>query len=99
MMTLSLLQVLSDEVTVSTLPHPISMFFLGITLMVTLFLFLEYKRTKEDFKVLKANHLELEKTIKEVSSKAEDRITELSKKLDSRIDKAILSLKKDCNEK
>ena len=98
-MTFSLLQAFNDEVTVSTLPHPISMFFLGITLMVTLFLFLEYKRTKEDFKILKNTVSELEKTLKEVNAKAEDRITELSKKLDSRIDKAILSLKKDCKEK
>ena len=96
---MTLLQVFSDEVTVSSLPHPISMFFLGITLMVTMFLFLEYKRTKEDFKNLKNAVSDLEKTIKEVNSKAEDRITELSKKLDSRIDKAILSIKKekDCN--
>ena len=96
---MTLLQVFSDEVTVSSLPHPISMFFLGITLMVTMFLFLEYKRTKEDFKNLKLHIAELEKIIKEVNSKAEDRITELSKKLDSRIDKAILSIKKekDCN--
>ncbi len=75
------------------------MFFVGITLMVTLFLFLEYKRTKEDFKFLKNNFLELEKTLREVNSRAEEKIAELSKKLDSRIDKAILSLKKDLHEK
>jgi hypothetical protein len=96
---MTLLQVFSDEVTVSSLPHPISMFFVGITLMVTLFLFLEYKRTKEDFKFLKNNFLELEKTLREVNSRAEEKIAELSKKLDSRIDKAILSLKKDLHEK
>lgn len=89
------LQVLSDEVTVSTLPHPISMFFLGITLVVTLFLFLEYKRTKEDFKNLKDSFASLEKALKGVESRADFKIDELSKKLDSRIDKAILSLKKD----
>lgn len=92
---MTLLQAMSDEVTVSSLPHPISMFFLGITIMITLFLYLEYKRTKEDFKVIKEDFLALQKTLKAVESRSEERVGELSKKLDSRIDKAILSLKKE----
>jgi hypothetical protein len=63
--------------------------------MITLFLYLEYKRTKEDFKVIKEDFLALQKTLKAVESRSEERVGELSKKLDSRIDKAILSLKKE----
>lgn len=67
--------------------------------MVTLFLYLEYKRTKEDFKNLKDSHASLERALKSVESRADSKIDDLSKKLDSRIDKAILSLKKDPKSK
>ncbi len=39
---------MTDEVTVSSLPHPISMFLLGVFGITTLFMFFEVQRFKKD---------------------------------------------------
>jgi uncharacterized membrane-anchored protein YhcB (DUF1043 family) len=85
---------MTDEVTVSSLPHPISMFFLGIFGITVIFMWMEVNRNSkrkdkltEDMESLKKQHSEFKL---EISSK----FTELSKKIDSRVDKAVVSLKK-----
>jgi hypothetical protein len=84
----------SDEVTVSSLPHPISMFLLGIMAVTMLFILIEYKRNKAELKVNTERMDKIEDLIKLVSEKTDDKISDISKKIDSRVDKAILAIKK-----
>lgn len=94
---MNLLQTLpqfSDEVTVSSLPHPISMFMLGIVTVTVIVLLIEYKRTRTDLKEYKQTIKELEKELENTRTQVEEKLREVSKKVDSRVDKAILALKK-----
>ena len=84
----------SDEVTVSTLPHPISMFMLGFMLFSVLMLFNEYRRTKKDVDDVKQGIKDLREQLKTDAANLDKKLTEVSKKVDSRVDKAIVSLKK-----
>lgn len=85
---------MSDEVTVSSLPHPISMFFLGIFAVAILFMWLEVSRsTKRKDKICSDMDL-LQKEHNEFKSEMTMKFNELSKKIDSRVDKAIVGLKK-----
>jgi hypothetical protein len=90
-----LLQVvrMSDEVTVSSLPHPISMFFLGtfaITIIVTV---IEMNNLRKERKVLLESMKELESSFDEFKSQIELKLSDVSKKIDSRVDKAVSALK------
>ncbi len=85
---------MSDEVTVSSLPHPISMFFLGIFAITIIFMWIEVNRSSkrkdkicDDMETLKKEHSEFR-------SDMNLKFSELSKKIDSRVDKAIVNLKK-----
>jgi len=94
---MNLLQTLprfSDEVTVSSLPHPISMFMLGTVTVIVIVLFIEYKRTRTDLKEYRQTIKELEKELENTRTRVEEKLREVSKKVDSRVDKAILALKK-----
>jgi len=94
---MNLLQVVpqfTDEVTVSSLPHPISMFLLGIMSITVIFLFSEYRRGKQDVKECRDSIQELEALIEGVNRRTDDKLLEVSKKVDSRVDKAILAIKK-----
>jgi len=91
-----LLQVvkMSDEVTVSSLPHPISMFFLGIFAITIIFMWIEVNRgTKRKDKLMSDMEC-LKKDYSDYKSEMSQKFTELSKKIDSRVDKAVVSLKK-----
>lgn len=90
-----LLQKFADEVVVSSLPHPISMFLMGITIVISIFLFIDYKRVKEDFKLNKEIIKDLESKIEAVSKRTDDKLIDISRKIDSRVDKAIMSIKKE----
>ena len=83
-----------NEVTVTILPHPITMFILGGMLLGLILLFLEYRRTRQMIKDL-SNQFESQKqmisSIKEITEKS---IQEVSRKVDSRIDKALGNVKK-----
>lgn len=89
------LQKLADEVTVSTLPHPISMFLLGITIVITSFLFIDYKRVKEEFKANKETIKNLESKLELACKRTDDKLMDISRKIDSRVDKAIMAMKKE----
>jgi len=84
-----------NEVTVTVLPHPITMFILGGMLLGLILLFLEFKRTREMIKSvsqkLEAQALLID-AIKEQTTKS---IQDVSRKVDSRIDKALGNVKKD----
>lgn len=85
---------MSDEVTVSSLPHPISMFFLGIFAVAIIFMWIEVNRsTKQKEKILQDMQV-LQKELNEFKSEINSKFNELSKKIDSRVDKAIVGLKK-----
>jgi hypothetical protein len=87
------LQKFSDEVVVSSLPHPISMFLMGITIVITAFLFMDYKRVKEEFKLNKETIKDLENKLDLVCKRTDDKLADISRKIDSRGDKAIMSIK------
>lgn len=85
---------MSDEVTVSSLPHPISMFFLGIFAITIIFMWIEVNRgTKRKDKLMSDMEC-LKKDYSDYKSEMSQKFTELSKKIDSRVDKAVVSLKK-----
>lgn len=88
------LQKFSDEVVVSTLPHPISMFLLGFMLFSVLVLFNEYRRVKKDVDEVKESLKEVKEHLKSEVSDVDKKLAEVSKKVDSRVDKAIVALKK-----
>jgi len=84
-----------NEVTVTVLPHPVTMFILGGMLLGLILLFLEFRRTREMIKNLTKqveNQNQIIYSIKEMTTKS---IQEVSRKVDSRIDKALGNVKKD----
>ncbi len=91
-----LLQVvkMSDEVTVSSLPHPISMFFLGIFAITIIFMWIEVNRSTKRKDKLLSDMDSLKKEHTEFKTEMSQKFSELSKKIDSRVDKAVVSLKK-----
>ena len=89
-----LLQQFQDAVTVSTLPHPISMFLLGIGTISIIFLFYEYNRTRKLIESFSKELTELKNLLQSSDQRTDDKIKDLSKKVDSRVDKAILTIKK-----
>jgi tetrahydromethanopterin S-methyltransferase subunit G len=93
-MLLQINQRFSDEVTISSLPHPISMFMLGFTLFAMLLLYIEYKRTKSEFSEVRKRIDELNTKLEDSEIRLDSKLNDISKKVDSRVDKAILSIKK-----
>jgi len=93
---MNLLQVvkMSDEVTVSSLPHPISMFFLGIFGVTIVFMLTEVLRFKKDNEKFKSLAEEINKKLEVSTSEFEQKLSDVSKKIDSRVDKALISFKK-----
>ena len=85
---------MSDEVTVSSLPHPISMFFLGIFLVAMIYMLIEINRFKRDNDKIKNFTESFDKKFSELKTESDSKISEISKKIDSRVDKALLSFKK-----
>jgi hypothetical protein len=91
-----LLQVvkMSDEVTVSSLPHPISMFFLGIFGITIIFMWMEVNRSSKRKDMISGDMDILKKEFSDYRIEMNLKFTELSKKIDSRVDKAVVSFKK-----
>lgn len=92
----TLLQVvkMSDEVTVSSLPHPISMFFLGIFAVTIIYLVIEMNRVRKEWEKIKHTLDNFESRFEEHKSETNNRMSEMSKKIDSRVDKALVNLTK-----
>jgi len=89
-----LLDAFQDAVTVSTLPHPISMFLLGIGSICIVFLFYEYNRTRRLVDTFSKDLNELKNILQNSDQRTDEKLKEISKKVDSRVDKAILAIKK-----
>jgi hypothetical protein len=85
---------MSDEVTVSSLPHPISMFFLGIFAITIIFMWMEVNRSSKRKDKICGDMDTLKKEHNEFKIEMNSKFSELSKKIDSRVDKAIVNLKK-----
>lgn len=88
---------MSDEVTVSSLPHPITMFFLGIFAITIIFMWIEVSRSSKRKDELVSDMGCVKKELSEFKSDMNGKFTDLSKKIDSRVDKAIVNLKKNGN--
>jgi len=84
----------SDEVVVSSLPHPISMFLLGIMIVTVIYVVVDHRKVRDELKEIKQDLKTIQETVGTISKKTDDKIQELSKKVDSRVDKAILAIKK-----
>ena len=83
-----------DAITVSTLPHPISMFFLGVSFIISLYLYFELTRLRGDVRAVNKENTELKEKIRSTKIEVDRIVSEVSKKVDSRVDKAIESMKK-----
>ena len=91
---MTLLDITQDSITVSTLPHPISMFFLGVSFIISLYLFFELSRIRSENRAITKENVEIREKIRQYKIDVDKTIGELSKKVDSRVDKAIETMKK-----
>ena len=91
---MTLLQLTQDSITVSTLPHPISMFFLGVSFIISLYLFFELSRVRNENRSISKENLEIREKIRQYKIDVDKTVGDLSKKVDSRVDKAIETMKK-----
>ena len=92
---MTLLQLTQDSITVSTLPHPISMFFLGVSFIISLYLYFELTKVRSENRSIVNENLEIKEKIRQYKIDVDKTINELSKKVDSRVDKAIETMKKN----
>jgi len=92
---MTLLQLSQDSITVSTLPHPISMFFLGVSFIISLYLFFELSRVRNENRAISNENAEIKEKIRQYKIDVDKTVGELSKKVDSRVDKAIETMKKN----
>lgn len=92
---MTLLDLTQDSITVSTLPHPISMFFLGVSFIISLYLFFELSRIRTENRAITKENVEIREKIRQYKIDVDKTVGELSKKVDSRVDKAIETMKKN----
>ena len=83
-----------NEVTVTVLPHPVTMFMLGGMLLGLILLFVAYMKTTTEIKEYKRELYKLSDNIENSKSDVNKAVNEISRKVDSRIDKALGSIKK-----
>ena len=93
-MKTTLLTLAQDSITVSTLPHPISMFFLGVSFIISLYLFFEIIRLRNEVRSITKENIEIREKIRQYKVDVEKVVNDLSKKVDSRVDKSMESLRK-----
>jgi hypothetical protein len=86
-----------NEVSVSTLPHPISTFFIGFLLFGGIIIYFEFRKMSTEINILRNTLNDLKTTLKENDVKLENKIAEISKKIDSRVDKAMINLHRKNN--
>ena len=91
---MTLLDITQDSITVSTLPHPISMFFLGVSFIISLYLYFELTKVRSENRSIVNENLEIKEKIRQYKIDVDKTVSELSKKVDSRVDKAIETMKK-----
>ena len=91
---MTLLQLTQDSITVSTLPHPISMFFLGVSFIISFYLYLELTKVRTENRAISKENVEIREKIRQYKIDVDKTVGDLSKKVDSRVDKAIETMKK-----
>lgn len=89
-----LLLKIQDSVVVSTLPHPISMFFIGVTFVISIYLYFELMKYRQEVRAISKENSEIRDNIRTAKNEIDKIVSELSKKVDSRVDKAVESIKK-----
>jgi hypothetical protein len=86
----TLLQIMSDSsVVISTMPHPVSMFFLALGFAINFYLFMQQRSLKEDYIESKKQEEKLKDKIQDLERSFDKQINEVSRKVDSRVDKAL----------
>ena len=95
---MTLLQLTQDSITVSTLPHPISMFFLGVSFIISLYLYFELTKVRTENRLISKDNDEIREKIRQYKIDVDRSVGDLSKKVDSRVDKAIESMKKQIGD-
>lgn len=85
---------IQDAISVSTLPHPISMFFIGVTFIISIYLYMELMKLRGEVRATIKENNEIKQKLHDTKLEVERVVSELSKKVDSRVDKALDSLKK-----
>lgn len=83
-----------NEVTVTVLPHPVTMFMLGGMLLGLILLLMAHLKTTHEIKDYKRELLKLVDNIENSKVDINKSVNEISRKVDSRIDKALGSIKK-----
>jgi len=83
-----------DIVTVSLMPHPVTMFILGGMLLGLVLLFMQYTKTIREIRDYKRELQKLSDNIETSKVDINKAVSEISRKVDSRIDKALGSIKK-----
>ena len=83
-----------DIVTVSLMPHPVTMFILGGMLLGLVLLFMQYTKTIREIRDYKRELQKLSDNIENSKVDINKAVSEISRKVDSRIDKALGSIKK-----
>jgi len=85
---------MTDSVTVSTLPHPMSMFMMGIVVVVMIYVIIEHLKLRREMKELYKSSNALKESMDSFKTSVFESINDVSRKVDSRVDKAVESLKK-----
>jgi hypothetical protein len=85
---------IQDAITVSTLPHPISMFFIGVTFIISIYLYLDVVKLRGEVRATIKENNEIKEKLHNTKIEVDRVVSELSKKVDSRVDKALDSLKR-----
>ena len=83
-----------NEVTVTVLPHPVTMFMLGGMLLGLILLFMAYMKTSNEVKEYKRELRKINDNLEVSKVDISKAVNEISRKVDSRIDKALGSIKK-----
>lgn len=83
-----------DEVAVTILPHPVTTFILGVVFLGLIILWFEYRSMKNEVKKFNQSVENLTNKLEETKDEIASNLVEVSKKVDSRVDKAILNMKR-----
>ena len=83
-----------DEVVVTALPHPITTFILGFVLLAVSILWFEYRAGRREVQKYNSELEKLSNQLSELKTYVDNSVHEVSKKVDSRVDKAMMNLKK-----
>lgn len=87
-----------NEVTVAVLPHPVTMFIMGALVFSIVFIFLEFKRLVSEVKTFNILLQKVEERNEKMDANFEHKLEEVSRKVDSRVDKALMFPRKNQNK-